>query len=169
MYLVSARWTLAIAVSMLTAGTCVAQCCGERERSKARALFIDVERVARLTETEQRREIPRLYGEVWPVLEKEMLGAMAYRVLPGESASEGSRATPQELAAEYDRAGGWPLVAEAARTRCRTLLSAHRQKVEPLVIADLQSGAEDRVWRGLRAVGEFRLTSLFTAVARHLA
>jgi hypothetical protein len=129
-------------------------------------LFLAVERAARLRTPQQDLEIARVYRDVWPALETEMLTAMAFNGVAGPHSVDERYLTPEELAAAYEHQGGWPFVAEAARKRCRRLLGAHPELVQRLAREDLGSKDRKHLQRGLRAAGEFHLNALYDAVAR---
>jgi HEAT repeat protein len=131
-------------------------------------LFLAVERTARLQTPQQDLETARIYRDVWPVLESEMLTAMAFNAATAPNAVEDGNLTPEELATAYEHQGGWPLVAEAARMRCRRLLGLHPKVVEGLAREDLGSIDRKQLQRGLQAAGRFHLTALYDAVAAQL-
>ena len=135
-------------------------------RTRARDLFLDVERTARLRTPQQDQETARVYRDVWPALETEMLTAFNGWAAP--NAVEERNLTPEELATAYERQGGWPFVAEAARMRCRRLLGSHQKLVEGLAGEDLESKDQKQLQRGLRAAGQFHLTGLYEDVAAQL-
>jgi len=135
-------------------------------RTRARDLFLDVERTARLRTPQQDQETARVYRAVWPALETEMLTAFNGWAAP--NAVEERNLTPEELATAYERQGGWPFVAEAARMRCRRLLGSHQKLVEGLAGEDLESKDQKQLQRGLRAAGQFHLTGLYEDVAAQL-
>jgi hypothetical protein len=83
--------------------------------------------VDRLPTPQQDLETAWIYRDIWPVLEREMLTAMAFNSAAAPSAVAERSLTPEELATAYERQGGWPLVAEAARVRCRSLLGSHQK------------------------------------------
>jgi hypothetical protein len=146
--------------------TCVAQTFEQDYRTRARDLFLTVERTARLRTTHQDLEIGRIYCDVWPVLETEML--MSFNGWAAPNTVDEGHLTPKELAAAYEQQGGWPFVAEAARKRCRRLLGAHSDLIERLVREDLGSTDRKQLQRGLRAAGQFHLDALYDAVAATL-
>ena len=149
----------------VAAMTCVAQTPEQDYRTRARDLFLDVERTARQRTTQQDQETARVYRDVWPVLETEMLTAFNGWA---PNAVEERNLTPEELATAYERQGGWPFVAEAARMRCRRLLGSHQKLVEGLAGEDLESKDQKQLQRGLRAAGQFHLTGLYEDVAAQL-
>jgi HEAT repeats len=148
--------------------TCVAQTSEQNYRTKAHGLFLAAERTARLRVPQQDLEIARIYRDVWPVLEREMLTAMALNAAKPPNDADERSLTPEELATAYEHQGGWPLVAEAARMRCRFLLMSHPKEVEGLASADLASEDRKQLQRGLQAAGRFQLTTLYDAVADQL-
>src|SRR5690348_5513321 len=93
-------------------------------RTRTRDLFLAVERTARLQSSQQDLQIARIYSEVWPTLEREMLAALTQSNVRSLTVNGiyGQNLKPEELADALDRQGGWPLVAEVARNRCRALL-----------------------------------------------
>jgi HEAT repeat protein len=148
--------------------SCLAQTPEQDYRTKARDLFLAVERTARLQTPQQDLETARIYRDVWPVLESEMLTAMTSNAARAHNAVEDGNLTPEELAAAYERQGGWPFVAEAARIRCRRLLGLHPREIEGLAREDLGSKDRKQLQRGLEAAGQFHLTALYDAVADQL-
>ncbi len=160
------RHTLVGLLWAVAAMTCVAQSPEQDYRTRARDLFLDVERTVRLRTTQQDQETARVYRDVWPVLETEMLTAFNGWAAP--NAVEERNLTPEELATAYERQGGWPFVAEAARMRCRRLLGSHQKLVEGLAGEDLESKDQKQLQRGLRAAGQFHLTGLYEDVAAQL-
>lgn len=149
----------------LCAVICVAQISEQDYPAKARELFLTVYRTARLQTPQQDPEIPHIYRDVWPVLEADMLTAM---IATPPSGLDERNLTPEELAAAYARRGGWPVVAEAARVRCRSLLAAHSKEVEGLAREDLESHDRKQLQRGLQAAARFHLTPLYDDVAAQL-
>jgi HEAT repeats/PBS lyase HEAT-like repeat len=157
--------SLVLAVGIVT---CVAQTPEQNYRTKVRDLFLNVERAARLPAPQQDLETARIYRDVWPVLEREMLTAMAFNAAAAPNAVEEQNLTPEELATAYERQGGWPFVAEAARNRCRRLLGSHPKLVEGLAREDLGSKDRKQLQRGLQAAGRFHLNALYESVAAQL-
>jgi hypothetical protein len=125
------RYTLVILLRAVAAVTCAAQTPEQDYRTRARDSFLAVEHASRLPTPQQDQETAWIYRDIWPVLEREMLTAMAFNSAAAPSAVEERSLTPEELATAYERQGGWPLVAEAARVRCRSLLGSHQKLVEP--------------------------------------
>jgi HEAT repeat protein len=148
--------------------TYAAQTFDQQYQAKARDLFLAVERVARLPAPQQSQEIPPIYRDVWPVLKIELLTAMAVNTTLALNGLDEASLTPEELAAIYLRQGGWPVVAEAARARCRQLLATHAKEVEGLAREDLETKDTKRLRRGLQAAGDFRLIALYYPVAAQL-
>ena len=157
------RWSIYSALLAFAAGILSAQ-----QAIDVRALFLDVERTARLPEGKQPVEIRRIYNDVWMVIERNMLSATTYRFSPIERTADGRLLTPEELASAYEQSGGMSILAEAARIRCRRLLAVHTGIIEPLVTADLQTTSQDRLRRGLYATGEFKLSSEYGLVTNLL-
>src|SRR6266513_6509466 len=60
------RHTLVGLLWAVAAMTCVAQSPEQDYRTRARDLFLDVERTARLRTTQQDQETARVYRDVWP-------------------------------------------------------------------------------------------------------
>jgi hypothetical protein len=127
-----------------------------------------VERTARLPTPQQDPGTARIYRDVWPILEREMLTAIAFNAATVPSVVEERNLTPEELATAYERQGGWAFVAEAARVRCRRLLSSHAELVEGLAREDLRTKDREQLQRGLRAAGEFHLIALYENVVGQL-
>lgn len=148
--------------------TCAAQVSDADYRTKARELFLIVERAARLPPPQQSLEIPPIYREVWPVLETEMLTSMPGFAWNGLSDLNERDLRPEELLAVYDEKGGWPIIAEAARNRCHRLLLSHAREVEGLAREDLASKERKQWHRGLRAAGEFHLAALYDVAVAQL-
>jgi hypothetical protein len=136
-------WALGLA-------TCAAQTFEQGYRMKARDLFVALERAARLPIPQQGQEIARIYRDVWPVLNREMLTAMTINAAHTPNGRDERNVMPEELAAVYEQQGGWPSVAEAARVRCRRLLAAHAKEVEGLAWEELESRTQDVCSAGYR-------------------
>jgi HEAT repeat protein len=93
---------------------------------------------------------------------------LASMVLAPSSDLDERDLTADELAAAYNRRGGWPVVAEAARVRCRALLASHPKEIESLAREDLESHDRAQLQRGLQATGRFKLTQLYDDAAAQL-
>ena len=162
------RYTLVILLRAVAAVTCAAQTPEQDYRTRARDSFLAVEHASRLPTPQQDLETAWIYRDIWPALEREMLTAMAINSAAAPSAVAERSLTPEQLATAYERQGGWPLVAEAARVRCRSLLRSHQKLVEGLAREDLRSKDRKQLQRGLRAAGQFHLNALHDAVAAEL-
>ena len=148
--------------------TCIAQTSEPDYQAKAHDLFVTVERTARLPALQQTLEIPRIYSDVWPILETEMLTAEIADFRLNRMTIDERNLTPEELATIYQQHGDWAMVAKVARGRCRRLLALHADEVEDLAREDLRSKDQKRLWRGLRAAGDFRLAGLYDDVTAQL-
>lgn len=138
----------------------------QEQQTKARDLFLTVERAARLPAAGQDREIPHLYRDVWPVV--QFPPSVPALSLPDFAIDDRSE-TPEQLADAYERRpGGWTIVVLAARHRCRKLLATHARQVEGLAREDLESKDPALAARGLRFASEFRLGGLYDAVVPQL-
>jgi hypothetical protein len=60
--------------------------------------------------------------------------------------------------------GGWPVLAEGGRRRCKALLSTHRAAVETLARDDLRAARRGDHWWALHVIGELRAVRLFDEV-----
>src|SRR5215472_1831672 len=112
--------------------TCIAQTSEPDYQAKAHDLFVTVERTARLPALQQTLEIPRIYSDVWPILETEMLTAEIADFRLNRMTIDERNLTPEELATIYQQHGDWAMVAKVARGRCRRLLALHADEVEDL-------------------------------------
>lgn len=129
--------------------------------ARVREIFLAVERVERLPESEQAPRLPRLYREYCPELEVRYRGALAM-MPPREEDSESGGMV--ERANQLEKLGGWPLLAEAARRRCEELFRRHPGRTLALVESDLASGSPEVIRRGLSVAGRLRFTELYDKV-----
>jgi hypothetical protein len=143
------------AVGLLAAWSLAAvEICSTDCRSKSLAAFLDVERVARRSEADQRDEIPRLYREVYPKLRGYLAHLQPYGLPIGEGL------TVEQLAERIEQEAGWGWLAEGARRRARDVLGRHRGLVVRLVREDFETGGPEALDRAVRTVGDLRLWEL---------
>jgi hypothetical protein len=124
-------------------------------RAGARQAFLEVARIARLSDAAQREQVPRLYREIYPALQEYMAHLIPYRVPPGAGLSA------EELADLVELAGGWGAVAEEARRRSREILGRHPEATGALVRADFQASTADSLRRALLVVSSLRMKEFF--------
>ncbi len=132
--------------------------------SEQRALFVEVERIARLPSADQTAHIPHLYHDLVPALVNRYYPAASvpnHRWLFRDAATLSPEALADQLAGEH---GNYPLLYEASRLRCLDLLTEHQQHVKPLVKADLESGNARAVLRALGLLDKLRWTEFVDGV-----
>jgi hypothetical protein len=126
----------------------------------AHRLFVEIESTARLPVARQAERLPRIYRDVCPPFARMWVAHTVFGPAPAAAKGE----SPKQLADRIAASGGWPVLAEGGRARCKALLSAHRNAVEALAREDLRSGPRrDHHW-AFHVIGELRLVRLFDDV-----
>jgi hypothetical protein len=140
----------------------------------AREKFLEIERIARLPDTEQAEEVPRFYRELAPrymspVIEM-ILSSYRENILdstkfgfPGgdhhtawaqQMTEAESELTPEEVA---DKMGGGLWLNVAARVRAIQILKEHEELTAELIEQDLDSGGAVELGRACGTIGSLEI------------
>ncbi len=135
---------------------CALGCCGglravraqdeipHEPQRQARELFLEIARISNLPLDRQKHAMSHLYRDIVP-----KVYIRSYSIAPstwlGEMEARLKSESPQAVAAEIERKGGWADEQEAARDLCLKLLAARLPDLQPLLLESLQSKqASDR-------------------------
>jgi len=143
---------------------------------RARELFQEIERIARLPQKEQVKQLSRLYHDLAPrymspfmtvilssyrsnILENDSFDGPDVDHLSAWSSqlSDAVKAFTPEQVAEKIGSGMWLNV--GARVRCIQLFKNHRERTMELIDADLDSGEADRLARAAVTISGLELRS----------
>lgn len=134
----------------------------QKRETAARTLYLEVEWVGHLTDQPLREQLPRLYRDVYPLLLDPRYAPVTRVTRPVDV----STLTPDAAAQVYLSRDGWTGLLYEARRRCDAVLTANRDRVRPLLVADLASGSPSAKVRGLDAVAALRIPDLTDDVLR---
>jgi len=134
---------------------------GENEEAGIKAVFIDLERIARLPDEELKKEVLRVYNNIYGTTQAHLL-------LPGTHlpVEKPEALTPEQLADELQRALGNPWLYAAADARCKEILQKHQDILRPTVENALKGEDRKTILKALSFICDFRPDGLFDAVVR---
>lgn len=144
---------------------------GNDERDAfARKVFLAVEHIRTSDAAQQAKSIRHLYQDLVPEVffseHSRSCGALLFNSVNGgeqdrDAPSAKPALTPEQVVDKLMAREGWTAVMDACRQSTSQLLKRHPHQLEPLIEADLDSVAADRLHRALFVIGELGLTSFF--------
>jgi len=133
-----------------------------QDEKAVRELFVEIVRIERLPASERRKEIPRVYLNLFdPVVSQAYAVAYLPRSMPP---LKSDKMSPEELADAVGSATGWGSVLYMARSRCLDMLRENPDILVPLVKRDLEGSDLTGRKRGLKLVSELPRPEYFDDV-----
>jgi len=144
---------------LITLLSCALANAEEHQTEGIKRTFIDMEKVARLPDEDQKKEVLRVYTDIY-------LTTAAHIPLLGPLPVENPEAlTPEQLADQLERAGSFWLYARADAI-CKEILHKHQDALRPTIENGLTSRNTKSVHKALSFICDFKPDGFFDAAVK---